>query len=318
MTRYDYFYREKFTPDQAWKLLPCWDVFISAYNFDARVQSLFKNVKAKEKYWLGHAQYGIRPQTEIAKTSYFTSEASDEAGFIHEFFDWLKEKGHDVSSKSICIDITGFMRPELMFLIRKLGHMQVNQFDILYAEPLQYAMRELTKFSKGIVKEVRQVAGFEGLHTESLSKSLLVIGAGYEHHLIKHVAEAKENASKLQIFGFPPLQPDFYQENILGATLASEAVGRYATDPRLAPANDPFATAAVLSEIISKHKERYAEANVYLAPLATKPQALGFALYYIFECIDRPVSIIYPFCSEYEPDTSVGIGKIWRYHIELL
>src|SRR5580658_4376694 len=42
----------------------------------------------------------------------------------------------------------------------------------------------------------------------------------------------------------------------------------------------------------------------YLSPLATKPQVLGFALYYLTECRNTAASLIFPFCQAYDQETS--------------
>ena len=57
--------------------------------------------------------------------------------------------------------------------------------------------------------------------------------------------------------------------------------------------------------------------NLYLAPLATKPQALGFALFYIKELEGMPASIILPINKSYARETGSGVGNVWRYKIQL-
>ena len=113
---------------------------------------------------------------------------------------------------------------------------------MLYSEPLQYAAREETTFAAGTVSTVRQVRGFAGNHAPSpTGDDLLVVGAGYEHDLIGYVADDRKAARRIQMFAFPPLQPDFYHEGVLRASRAEEAVGDCVTI--FAPANDPFVTA---------------------------------------------------------------------------
>jgi hypothetical protein len=84
-----------------------------------------------------------------------------------------------------------------------------------------------------------------------------------------------------------------------------------------APASDPFATATVLSELIAREERKKPITNLFLSPLSTKPQALGFALFYQRECSSRAASIIYPFSDSYAIDTSSRIGRIWKYEIDL-
>ena len=110
-----------------------------------------------------------------------------------------------------------------------------------------------------------------------------------------------------------------YQQNVLRARLAEENLG-YKRDGSLnefAPSNDPFITASVIQNIVRKQRRRKNITNLYLCPLATKAQTLGFTLYYLFECQEKPVSIIYPFCEYHEQGTTDGISRLWEYTIEI-
>jgi hypothetical protein len=113
------------------------------------------------------------------------------------------------------------------------------------------------------------------------------------------------------------LQADFYQENVLNAHRAAEAVtATNENHPIFAPANDPFVTAAVIQKTVKEQRRRSIK-NIYLCPLSSRPQALGFALYYLYEARDDAVSIIYPFATRYAQETTTGISRIWKYRIEL-
>jgi hypothetical protein len=145
---------------------------------------------------------------------------------------------------------------------------------------------------------------------------LLIIGAGYETHLIAEVAEDKDRAKKLVLLGLPSLSADMYQQNAWRTRLAADAIGESTGGKYFAPANDPFVTATVLSEIIFRQRRIEPVTNLYLSPLATKAQALGFVLYYMGECEGQNSSIIFPFSSQYSPETAEGISRIWRYRLE--
>ncbi len=70
-----------------------------------------------------------------------------------------------------------------------------------------------------------------------ISNDMLIVGSGYEDHLIKHVAEDKAKARKLQLIGFPSLRADMYQENVIRVQRAEEScqrAARTAYDERLA------------------------------------------------------------------------------------
>lgn len=315
-TDFTIFYKEKREPVEGWCSGREWDLFVSAFNTTQRVKQVFDQVAAAEKHWLVHSEYGFAVGDLPSGQVYAPEATLREDEYIQTF---LAGCCQGVAAKSLCIDISGFMRPHLIFLVRALSAVGVRQFDAIYSEPNQYLRREQTEFSGKQVNDVRPIAGYEGLHDPDLKSDsdLMIIGAGYEDHLMSSAAYAKTNARKLELFGFPPLQPDFYQENRLNASRAAEAVspineGR----PLFAPSNDPFVTASVLQRTVQDQRSRGAK-NIYLCPLSSRPQALGFALYYLYEAVDSPVSIIYPFSHRYAQDSAEGVARIWVYTIEL-
>jgi hypothetical protein len=148
----------------------------------------------------------------------------------------------------------------------------------------------------------------------------MIIGSGYDHVFIAHAAEYKEKARKIPMLGFPSLRVDVYQQNVLRAQRASEQLeitGLEKLETRFAPANGPFITANSLAEIYENASCKMAVTNLYLCPLSTKVQALGFALYHLTEWSDRPCSIVFPFCKTYARETSVGLAPVWLYELEL-
>lgn len=316
MRDYTIYYKDTLPIDGDWPPGNEWDLFVSAFTSARRVRRVFDKVNATEKHWLVFPEYGY-DATDLPTTGHvFAPSVRDEAEYVREF--WSSLSGNPQGGR-ICIDITGFIRPHLCFLVRWLVACGIRRFDAIYTEPSHYVAREETKFSDGPVIEVRQIRGFEGIHqteaVDSETKDALIINVGYDDRLITQVAEAKESSRKIQLFGFPSLRADMYQENVLRAHRASEAVGM--AESYFAPANDPFVTASVLNEIVRESTARAQVTNIYLCPLATKPQTLGFALYYVNECVNGPCSMLFPFCSSYAKETSKGISRIWKYTVEL-
>ena len=312
---YTIFYKSRLSAEDI--LLEKWDIFVSAFNPSERVAWVFEQIQATRSIWMVHREYAL-DESEMPKIGEVVRpDASNEADFIAGFF---SEVGvAEFGGLRICVDITGFMRPHLMFLIKWLQRYGAASDDVLYSEPVSYSKREETQFSKGSIDAVRQVAGFEGIASRDTSNDLLIVGAGYDDRLIAKVAEDKDKADKIQIFGLPSLRADMYQQNLLRAYRAANAIGEshQAGQRRYyAPANDPFATATVLSEVVERRNRRRQITNLYLSPLATKPQALGFALFYLGECENTNSSIIFPFSSGYEKETGVGLSRTWRYTIE--
>ena len=306
---YSIFYKTRYAPTDDWRTPLTCDVFVSAFNKSERVVRVFNNVAARRKLWLAHPEYSL--PTEELPDECFRSDSLDEAEFVRAFLEWAQI---DFSSERVLIDSTGFMRPQLVFLLRYLAESSVRKVEVTYAEPGQYAARENTQFAAGTVMGVRQIRGFSGNHSTESDSDLLIIGAGYEHDLIGYVADNRKTARRVQLMAFPPLQPDFFQEAVLRGARVREAVGKH--DVYFAPANDPFSTAEMLQEIVTKEHSRRGIGNLYLSPLATKAQALGFAYYYILELIPKSASIIFPFSDRYHAETSRGFTGLWHYVFE--
>jgi len=313
MVDYSVLYRTQLQANTDWSTHR-WDVFISAYNSSDRVITVFRQAVADHKHWLLFPEYQYEEDEYPGETVYALG-TDNEAEFI---LGYLRQFELD-SNWRICIDITGFLKPYAMFLVSALFAQGFRRFDVLYSEPSFYAKKEETQFSDERVRIVRQVAGFEGAHDPDTSKDLLIINAGYDHELIKQIAMLKDHARKAQIFGFPSLQADMYQGNVLRAQRAHEQVGVHAgnhPDNYFAPANDPFVTASVLRNIVNEEQARHGISNLYLCPLATEVQALGFTLYYLMECQGKAVSMVYPFCHSYPRSTSEGLSRTWKYTVE--
>jgi len=312
---YTIFYREELSCTGGWDDESSWDVFISAFNSSERVSKVFELVNAANKHWIIQPDYGYEVD-EYPQTNSFGPYSNNEAEFIKSYFN--DSDMENLCQLRICIDITGFIKPYMMHLIFMLKRLGVKKLDVIYSEPARYADKEKTTFSDKEVFEIRQVYGFAGMHKPDVSKDILIIGSGYDDELISKIADNKNHCKKLQIFGLPSLRPEMYQENILNSHKASEAIGagiRTAGSTYFAPANDPFVVATELSRVFQQEREKKG-INTYLCPLATKPQALGFILFYLTECQNEPVSIIYPFCRSHSKETSIGISKISKYTLE--
>jgi hypothetical protein len=311
MIDYTIFYKDRYKPEDDWARKHHWDLFISAYNESQRVQKIFDDAQASEKHWWILPDYEYAPEEYPTDGKCFAPMSQHEAEFVQEYF---YQAAVDIKKIRLCIDITGMMRPHLLFLLKYLWISKVKSFDVLYADPVRYEKKHETAFAGEVISEVRQIAGYEGDHVPDTSNDFLVIGAGYDHQLIAHVAESKAKTRKVQMFGLPSLQADMYQENVLRANRAAEAVGVY--QDCFAPANDPFVTASVLADTLNKIETKKPITNLYLSPLATKPQVLGFGLYYLYERQDTAASIIFPISMKYNRETTKGLTKIWRYVVE--
>ena len=317
MTKIDftYFYKQKYSAltelvDQSY------DILISTFNMTERICGVFNTINANNKYWIVLPGYKDDLFTGNEKRISIPYEGYEH---LSSFLDELEIDG----KTKLCIDITGFLIPHMLFVLRYLQKKKnVHQIDIVYTEPLKYTNEENTNFSDYFY-DVKQILGYGGTPNPNMENDLLIISSGYDDSRITDVAGKKKHAKKIQLFGFPPLQADMFQENMIKAYKAESAVGIDGfknLDLNLyAPANDPFVAAQIIKKYIDREQRSQPFTNIYLAPVATKPHALGMGLYCLWEYFEgnKPLSIIYPVCNKYYGNTAIGISKIWKYHIEL-
>lgn len=316
--RYDILYRSQIETPADWQNQPTWDFFVSAYNSSQRLRTAYDGVSAKQKLWVIHPEYNFQA-AELPQEPYFAPVATDESGFVREIFEHLDGLGFEFGVSTLCVDITGMMRPHILFLTLYLSVKGQKKVNFIYSEPERYAEKERTSFSVGQISEVRSVHGYQGSPNQDSANDVLVIGMGYDHRMIKEVAEDQDKARKVQLYGLPPLRADMYQESVLRSRIVADSVA----DPEFleanrasAPAGDPFATASVLSDLISKIERKAPITNLFLSPVGTKAQVLGFGIYFIAERQNGTTSIIFPFSEAYTPETSYGFHRAWNYEVE--
>lgn len=318
LSRHDYYAFERFEhkPSELGAAGP-WDLLLSAYDESERVTTPFQELQAHHKQWLIHEEYGYSPADWPTGATGLT--ASFDPPDIRNFV--LRERDRFLEGK-VCIDATGFIRPHLLVLLHTLLDIGARSFDVIYSDPVRYVADEDTEFA-GTVTAVEQVLGYEGVHSATADKEIIIIGAGYDYEQIARACEAKRSATKYILTGLPSLQPHMYQESVLRIERAAESIGHLTPQRRLyAPANNPFAVAQVLHDlIIDEHAgssgSTTSEQNIYLCPVGPKPHVLGFALFYLREMQGRSASIIYPFAKDYQRMTTDGLLRTWQFRFEL-
>lgn len=315
MIDYAIFYRRPIQVDRISRELPRFDVLVSAFNSSDRVNGVFAGIESSRKVWLVHPEYQYLPMDLPDGYELVQPATTDEVVQVNAL---LAQLG-DLAGKTICIDITGFMRHVLVFLVAKLESLGLSEFTAVYSEPRTYLKQEHTSFSTTTSGVVRPVRGL-GPSTTGSAKEFLVLGVGYDDKLISEVANNKDGSAVYPVFAFPSLSPDMYQQSAIRAAASGEVALRsdWVGNRRFAPANDPFSTASTISAIVAEIDRKGGINNIYLSPLSTKVQALGFAIYWLFEGRARgAVSIIFPECLTYSRETSVGLKRLWTYTVEL-
>ena len=308
---YTYFYKDKFKTIDEINVDINYDLFISFNNGSSRVIDVFEGIDIAQKVLIyDEADLFTLKCLNFKITG---NELDDVKEFISKF---------PIKGKKLCFDITGFPTQYIFIFLKFFQKEDLLSFDAIYSEPDYYVKKSNTIFTDEFVG-VRQIELYRGQHSTDESNDYLIINSGYDHISIIEVCKHKENVhKKIQLLGFPSLQPDMYQENILKIHSAKNVLNfENIHDSELnlfAPANDPFATAQELSMFIKKCNDKKEITNIYLSPLSTKAQALGFGLYYIWEnCNKKPISVIFPYCNKVHKKTSYGLSKISVYHVEL-
>jgi hypothetical protein len=312
---YGIFYRRSISVDRISQELPAVDIFISAYNSSDRVRTVFSDVPAAIKIWLIHPEYQFSEVEEPVNGTKCRPQVTDEIGQVEAL---LLAMG-DIHNKTICIDTTGFMRHVLVFLIAKLGVMGIREFTALYSEPVAYQQQEDTVFSTRTSGRVGPVRGMSGSNNTN-GQDHLILGVGFDHKILGQVINHKDNLTVYPLFAFPSLSPDMYQQSAVKSSESGDVAmeGAWITNRRFAPANDPFSTAGIVSEVVREIDRTSPNANIYLSPLSTKVQALGFAIYWYLEGRTRgAVSMLLPECVTYSRETSIGLKRLWTYTVEL-
>lgn len=315
MIDYSIFYRDSYQNPHD---LPHYDIFISAYNSSERVQNIYDSIKANRKIWLIHPEY-LYTDLEIPSGNDIvtpTIEEKDEVSQVNKLIDSLG----DIENLNICIDITGFMRHVLIFLVVKFKHLNINSFSAIYSEPDSYSKDEQTEFSTTTSELVKTISGISA-DVESDFQNHLIINVGYDHKIINQVTSHLDNAIVHPLFSFPSLSADMYQQSASRAALSGEVTKKdeWISNRKFSPANNPFATAQVISDLITElDVENSKKNNFYLSPLSTKAQALGFAVYWALEGHTRDISILLPECLTYSRETSKGLKRLWLYTVELV
>ncbi|PHS53205.1 MAG: hypothetical protein COB03_12020 [Alteromonas sp.] len=308
---YSYYFRTELSLDRNWSE---YDLFLSVFNSSDRVNDVYNRIKSENKYWLIIPEYEY-VEKDYPKEPFIKLSGGNESEQLQSLLKLLNLK--DYKNSKVCIDLTGFMRPQMLFLLFYFKTMGFKEVDFVYSEPDHYIKKEKTKFSEGSIYDTRQIQGYAGSSNLKGTKDLLIIASGYDTNLIAKVAQNKENAEIVQILGFPSLRADMYQENVLRTIAAAESfTAKTLAEPIFAPASDPFETANVVESFILDNNCLEKFDHIYICPLSTKAQTLGIGLAYQNTFVGKPVSLLFPFTSKYSKETSVGISKVWLYKVE--
>lgn len=211
----------------------------------------------------------------------------------------------------ILLDISAFIKPYFFRLLKKLLIFEgYEKIFIAYTEPKFYKKNQTDSYDFGEgTKEIGEIPGF-GYHENVSKKRLLVTTLGFEGNRTIDTQRNLEPDSTIAINGFPSYIIDYKDQSVILNKNFLNSSDSF-QNMKYASASDPFETKTVLEKIYNQWNEKY---NITVAPLGTKPMALGVAL---FVLKNPDVRVVFSFPGKYdELGTSEDYGKTWLYKID--
>jgi len=225
-------------------------------------------------------------------------------------------EGADLNGKNVLIDFTGMEQPAIFYLTKCLReHRRARRIFGLYTEPLLYKTLPGPPFEEAfdLTEEFiafRALPGFVRAYDRRRGRQLLVYMGFEGRRFLKVFEEVNPGRRHTHaVFGIPAFQPG-WQYLTLGSNQAALEISR----PTLhqAEANNIFDA----HEIACRVADTYPDLQLVLAPIGTKPHAVGAA---ICAAQREDVLIIYDFPIKQRFLRTVGVGKTSVYNLtELL
>jgi hypothetical protein len=225
---------------------------------------------------------------------------------------YAKSKLNFKNNHKIALDISCFTKPYFFSLIKYLKEeCKLDSITIFYTEPMSY------KFSRGLYNayhstsgslSVMEIPGFPGIETRP-GKKILVVLLGFDGELASFITEVISPNEVVIVNGFPAYLPKFKDISLLNNDkLINYSDARRKT--RYVRANNPFETFNLLEDLKMQEKD----AIISIAPIGTKPMALGACM---FATMYQDIRIIYPYPEQYAAVTTDKCWHSWSYEIPL-
>lgn len=212
-------------------------------------------------------------------------------------------------NKKTLLDISTLIKPYFFSIIKLLrDECKISEIYIAYTEPLGYRkpFGERFSFTRGL-DHVGEIPSFNG-RSNIEKKNLLVILLGFEGSRSLEVLRSVQPDKTIVINGFPAYRPEFKDISLM-SNESTIREGKCLSDLQYAPASDPFETYRTIKRLYDDWSKTH---NLSIAPLGTKPMALGACLF----ALQHPeVRILYAYPQGYLPKVAEGYGKTWMYEI---
>jgi len=222
------------------------------------------------------------------------------------------EKNKFSNSTKIGIDISCLTKPYIYFIIKLLRErFGIEKLSVFYTEPKSYL------FPKGLFNafhtssgplSIFEIPGYSGQEKRGAKRKLIIL-LGFDGDLSKEINEDVSPHDTVVVNGFPSYTPKFKDISLI---TNEKLVSDHNISIAYARANNPFEIYNLLQMI--KDKEA-ANTFINVAPLGTKPMALGACL---FALHNPDVRIVYPLPENYENKYSDKSWNSWIYDLPLI
>ena len=226
----------------------------------------------------------------------------------YEFVNQLKECDSIRKTCKIILDISCILTPHI-FLLMKCIYMwnKKVQLYVINTIPFDYSFSDLPFLSyRSYYGDLRmeEIIGYSSSKGINYKRDLYIF-AGFEGTLALKVEEDTEYNRLYYVNALPSYYQKYKDISIINnyKLLLSKNCNRL-----YAPAINPFE----VYNLLNNHHNSEVDA-LSVAPLCTKPMALGICMYALEH---DNVRIVYPFSDKYELERSHGVHKSYVYTIQ--
>jgi hypothetical protein len=217
------------------------------------------------------------------------------------------------AGRLVVIDITGLSHHVWAPLLQTALSV-ASDVDVVYVEPGEYRFSDVPRAGEVFdlssrIRGISPLPGFARLARRFDQDSIFVPLLGFEGARLQYVMEQVQPAGgqTFPIVGVPGFRPEYPFYTFEGNEPGLTSVWK---DVRLAAANCPFELFAVLTELA----DRYETAALKVAPIGTKPHAVG-AILHALAHPDR-VELVYDH-PERKPGRTEGEFRTLVYHASI-
>lgn len=213
-----------------------------------------------------------------------------------------------LTSDNILIDISCIHTPEMFTLLKyfKVSNPK-KTIDIAYSIPFEYefSAEPFTSYRSyyGNLK-TNDLLGYGGI-TDGASHTQMIVFLGFEGVLSSKVTEDIQYDELILVNNLPSFFPKYKDISVINNyDLLTTQRGKLL----YVPANNPFETYNFLDQVLEQNE------RACVAPLSTKPVALGVCLYALTH---EDLRVVYPTSEQYQPHSTNKVLSTSLYSIPL-